>query len=126
MKKVIILTPDQKSVIEGPYHQFIVGPAGTGKTILSQAKALEALDGGKSVLIFSTMSYSRYYQQLLRGYDQKLYENMYRLTASSGRISRPHFRGDCGFWPVHLPIHFYHKSTQRQISGSTPKKYQTT
>src|SRR4051794_26291768 len=40
LSKFMFLTPDQLNALRGPLRQLIFGAAGTGKTIILQAKAL--------------------------------------------------------------------------------------
>lgn len=64
LTKFIILTPEQKRALDGPRRQFIVGAAGSGKTIIIQSKALELLRDGKSVFVFTPPWYAIKYKQL--------------------------------------------------------------
>lgn len=51
--EILYLSPDQLTVMRGSNGQFIVGAAGTGKTILLQAKALESLQNGATVTVLA-------------------------------------------------------------------------
>lgn len=64
MNKIILLTPEQKAGFEGPPRQFIIGPAGGGKTIIVQAKALELLKAEKSVGVVTTAFYAKHYAEV--------------------------------------------------------------
>lgn len=78
LDKAIILTPEQTAAVEAPNRQFIVGPAGTGKTIILQAKALEMLRDGKSVFVFCPPWYASKYKRL---FDQNGFAN-YKIDSS--------------------------------------------
>lgn len=67
LTKTIILTPEQKGALEGPAWQFILGPAGTGKTISLQAKAMKLLEACKRVLVLAPACYAPQYKTLFDG-----------------------------------------------------------
>lgn len=74
--KVVLLTPDQQRALNGPQRQFIVGAAGTGKTIVLQAKALELLERHeyRSVLVLAPESYCRKYKELFEKSDSRRFD----------------------------------------------------
>lgn len=68
LNKTMILTPEQKAALDGPERQFVIGAAGTGKTVILQLKALELLQKGKSVFIFCPPWFATKYKQLFDEY----------------------------------------------------------
>lgn len=61
-------------MIQGPDQQFIIGAAGTGKTILLQAKALELLQQGGSVTVLTQAAAQSRWRSLFSDYDQSRYK----------------------------------------------------
>lgn len=62
--KATFLSPDQLEALNGPERQFLIGPAGTGKTVILQAKALELLRDGKSVTVVPPAGIGWQYKKL--------------------------------------------------------------
>lgn len=69
--KAFCLTPDQHRVLYGPLRQFILGSAGTGKTIALKAKALEVLRQNQSLMILTSTSYVQRYKEFFDTYGYK-------------------------------------------------------
>lgn len=71
LSQLLLLTPEQQTALNGPPQQLILGAAGTGKTVILHAKALQLLRQEKSVSIYSTDDYSNRYKALFsnHGFD---------------------------------------------------------
>lgn len=59
---LVFFTPDQLGVVTGGARQLIIGPAGTGKTILLSGKAIDLQRSGDNVLVICSTEYQINYQ----------------------------------------------------------------
>lgn len=66
--KVIILTPEQQAALIGSNRQFLVGAAGTGKTVVMEQKALRLLSEGHKVTVLAAKNYTSRYRDLFEGH----------------------------------------------------------
>lgn len=70
LSKYLLLTPDQLKVLESQNErQIIFGAAGTGKTLILQAKCLELLRNGQKVVVYTTENYAPYYEKIFESND---------------------------------------------------------
>lgn len=65
LSHAIWLTPDQIAAMQGPNRQFIVGAAGSGKSIVLQMKILQLLQNAGKILVFAADGFVREYKELL-------------------------------------------------------------
>lgn len=72
--KTIFHSPEQQTALSGPNRQFIVGAAGTGKTIVLQAKAVQVLSEGKSVIVLTSEYYMDRYEKLFENQGFHMHE----------------------------------------------------
>lgn len=94
--KTVVLTEEQARALTGLRRQFIVGAAGTGKTIVLQTKALELFKRGDSVLVLASEAYGRKYRELFetsgsdgRNFDVRSWPSVARSIWHSCKMNIP-------------------------------------